>query len=370
MKHYIGLDVSLKSTSVCIVDEAGKIVYETEVPTEPELIVNEIYQAGLEVEKIAIESGGTSHWLVKSLKNYGLPAICIDARKMAAAISMRTNKTDKNDAREIANALRTGYYREVHQKADSTVAQKTILTVRRALIDQRTETINRIRGLLRLQGELDCGSSQNHRQFAKTVREIIEGMLEEIKLSIEALLSVFTVLCEQINKIDQKIEMFTQDDEVVKLFKTIPGVGTVTALTYKLEIDDPTRFEKSRSVGAYIGMTPRQYSSGDTKRQGGVSKTGPSELRYLLADAAMCILYRVKTWSRLKLFGMKIKRKHGHKKAVVALGRKLAVTMHRMWIEGKPFEAGQIELKDIEKVQGMQREARKRKTEAAVLSMA
>jgi transposase len=366
MKHYIGLDVSLKSTSVCIVDEGGKIIYETEVLTEPEIIINEIKQTGLMIEKIAIESGGTSHWLVKALLSSGLPAICIDARKMAAAISMRTNKTDKNDAREIANALRTGYYREVHLKAETTVAQKTLLTVRRALIDQRTDTINRIRGLLRLQGKLDCGNSQNHMQFTKTVREVIVGMHDEIKLSIESLLIVFTTLCQQITKIDDKIELIVAGDEVVNLFKTIPGVGTVTAFTYKLEIDSPSRFKKSRSVGAYIGMTPRQYSSGETTRRGGVSKTGSSELRHLLADAALCIIYRTKTWSCLKLFGMKIKRKHGHKKAIVALGRKLAVTMHRMWVTGKPFEAGRVEQKDIQKAQEMPKKEKKKAKALAV----
>src|SRR5262249_7429417 len=154
--------------------------------------------------------------------------------------------------------------------------------------------------------------------------------------------------------------------EIIKLLKTIPGVGTVTALTYKLEIDDPTRFKKSRSVGAYAGMTPRQYSSGETKRRGGVSKTGSSELRHLLTEAAMCMMYRTKTWSRLKVFGMKIKKKHGHKKAVVALGRKLAVTMHRMWVDRKPYDPGHVEQKEINKLL----EAGRKKKASQALSIA
>jgi len=358
MKHYIGLDVSLKTTSICVLNEQAKIVREECVTTDPHDIARTITQIGVNVEIVGLETGGTSHWLVKELMKHKLPVICIDARKMAAAISIRTNKTDKNDAREIANALRTGYYKEVHQKQDVTVATKTLLTVRRALIDQRTQTINCIRGILRAQGKLDCGSSQNKKKFIEAVKSALQNLPDEVKMSINALLHTFEPCCNEIEKIDEKIEALTNDDEDIKLFKTIPGVGSVTALTYKLEIDDPSRFKKSRSVGAYAGMTPKQYSSGDTKKQGGISKTGSSELRMLLSEAAMRMMYNTKTWSRLKLFGLKIKKKHGHKKAVVALGRKLAVIMHRMWIDHKPFEYGDVEQKEVAKL--LQKRSRNR----------
>ncbi len=366
MSNYIGLDVSLKTTSICIMNRDGIILKEFEVETNPKSIVDAISVTGLPVEKVANECGGISHWLTKELKQLGLPVVCIDARKMSAAISIRTNKTDKNDAQEIANALRTGYYKEVYQKQDHVMEKQTLLTSRRLLVEQRTQTINCIRGLLKTQGKLNCGSSQNEKKFAENVLNILKDLNTDICLSINALLSVYKVICEEILKIDNRIEIITEEDEDIQLFKTIPGVGAVTALTFKLEIDDPSRFKKSRSVGAYAGMTPKQYSSGQSQKLGGISKTGSGELRALLCQSAMCMMYNTKTWSRPKLFGLKIKKKHGHKKAMVALGRKLAVIMHRMWIDKKPFEAGNVEQKEIDKLQKVAKRQMKKQMKQAL----
>jgi transposase len=201
-----------------------------------------------------------------------------------------------------------------------------------------------------MQGRLHCGSSQNEEKFILSVQSQLKGLCEDVCLSINAFISVYRVICQQVAKIDKRIETITESDRDIQLFKTIPGVGAVTALTFKLEIDNPERFKKSRSVGAYVGMTPKQYSSGETQRQAGISKMGSNELRAMLCQSAMCMMYNTKTWSRPKLFGLKIKKKHGHKKATVALGRKLAVLMHRMWIDQKPFEPGNVEQKEIEKL--------------------
>jgi transposase len=349
MKNYIGLDVSLKTTSICIMNQEGCIIRQMTVETSPEHIYEATTKQAIAIEKVALECGGTSHWLTKELKKLGLPIICIDARKMSAAIAIRTNKTDKNDAQEIANALRTGYYKEVYQKQDQIMEQQTLLTTRRLLIEQRTQTINCIRGILRAQGKTNCGSSQNKEKFIKQVQDQLKGLCEDVCLSINALVNAYKAVCSEIERIDQRIETITRSDEDVQLLKTIPGVGAVTALTFKLEIDDPSRFKKSRSVGAYAGMTPKQYSSGQSERQGGISKTGSNELRAMLCQSAVSMMYGTKTWSRPKLFGLKIKKKHGHKKAAVALGRKLAVIMHRMLIDRKPFEYGDIGQQEIEK---------------------
>lgn len=350
MRYFTGLDVSLNTTAICIMDETGKIVREVTTETDPQMITEAILATGLPVERVALECCGISHWLTRELSNLNLPVICIDSRKMSAAISINANKTDKNDAREIANALRTGYYKEIYQKQDTVVETQTLLTVRRALIDQRTSIINCIRGILKSQGKLRCGSSQNKQKFIENVQNAIKDLSEEVQLSINALLNALKAICVEVEKIDVKVEEITKTDEDVQLLKTIPGVGAVTALTYKLEIDNPTRFKKSRSVGAYVGMAPKQYSSGESQKQGSISKSGSSELRKLLCDAAMCMMYHAKTWSKPKLFGLKIKKKHGHKKAVVALGRKLAVIMHRMMIDRKPFEHGNVEAKEIEQL--------------------
>ena len=279
MKHYIGLDVSLKTTSICVMKEDEGILKEMCVTTTPQEIFTAINEMSIEIARIGLEAGGTSHWLVKELEKLGLSVICIDSRKMSAAISIRTNKTDKNDAKEIANAMRTRYYREVYQKRDTSVATETILTGRRLLIDQRTQTTNYIKGVLRAQGKTHCGSSQNQEKFVENIKQAMEDLSKDVCLSINALLKTYGAICKEIEKIDQKIEKITKNDEDVQLLKTIPGVGAITALTFKLEIDDPSRFKKSRQVGAYLGMAPRQYSSGETQRQGPISKTGSSELR-------------------------------------------------------------------------------------------
>lgn len=368
MSNYIGLDVSLKTTSICIVNQTGKILKEMVVETCPKAIASAVYITELVIEKVALECGGTSHWLTKELIKQGLPAICIDARKMAAAISIKANKTDKNDAREIAEAVRTGYYKEIYQKQDNIMEKRTLLTTRRLLVDQRTQIINSIRGTLKTQGKLNCGSSQNEEKFVQRIQDQLKDLNEDVVLSINTLTKVYEAVCEQVSKIDQRIDEITKVDEDIQLLKTIPGVGSVTALAFKLEIDDPSRFKKSRSVGAYIGMTPKQDSSGESKKLGQITKMGSSELRGLLCQSAMCMMYNTKTWSRPKLFGLKIKRKQGHKKAIVALGRKLAVIMHRMLLERKPFDPGNVEKKDIDKLQRpSKREIKKKIKQAKVM---
>ncbi len=365
MKHYIGLDVSLKTTAICIMAQDGKIIREMTAATDPLAIATAIKTTKLTIEAIAIEAGGTSRWLVQELQELDLPAICIDSRKMAAAIAIKANKTDKNDAREIANALRTGYFQEVYQKNDTNMSIKSLVNIRRNLVIQRTMTSNCIRGTLRCCGKLFLGSSSSQKNFIEKVTESIQDQPEEVAMGIRALLVTFSQLHKLVDEIDKKIEDIGKNDEVVQLLMTVPGVGIVTAVSYKVEIGDPKRFTRSRSVGAYVGMTPRQYSSGETEHQGKITKIGSNELRALLSDAAMSMMYRCKTWSRAKVFGLKINKKHGHKKAIVALGRKLGVIMHRMWTEGKPFEAGEVEKKEIDKVTKPSRKEKKKSKQMA-----
>jgi len=229
------------------------------------------------------------------------------------------------------------------------------------LVEQRTQLINCIRGILRAQGKLQCGTSQNSAKFAEAVRELIKTVPNDVQLSIEALLTVFIAICKEVDTLEIHIEKIAYEDKDVQLLMTIPGVGVITALTYKLEIGDPKRFKRSKSVGAFVGLTPTQYSSGETERQGSISKSGSKELRSLLTEAAMSIMYCTKSWSKLKAFGWKIRKKHGHKKAKVAVGRKLAVIMHRMLIDNKRFEPGEVDQKAIEKMLKADNQEKKKK---------
>lgn len=339
MKHYVGLDVSMKETFVCIEDENGKIINQGRVKTDPSRIAEYLKKFSVQIEKVGIESGSLSHWLVGELKVFGIPAICIDARKMAAVLSVQINKTDKNDAKGIAEAIRCGIYREVIQKSKEAIEISTLMGSRRLIITQKVQITNAVRGFLKTHGIRlgTCGE----KSFTQKVKDQLMNQDLLVRQGIEALLSCFEKLCEEIKKLTLKIEGLAREDEDIKRLITIPGVGVITAVSYKIEIDNPKRFKNSRAVGAYLGMTPKQYSSGETKKQGRISKCGSSETRFLLNEAATVMLTRSQRWSKLKAWGLKIQRKHGFKKATMAVGRKLAVIMHRMLIDKTDFVYGE-----------------------------
>jgi transposase len=343
MKHYVGLDVSMKKTSICIVNEQGKIVHESEVKTDPHSLADAIGKTGLTIELVGFESGSLSHYLAQGFKERALPAVCMDARKMNAILSVRVNKTDKNDARGIADALRAGMFSRVHERPQESIDRGAVLAMRRCLVNQRTDTKNHVRGILKTYG-IRLGSV-GPMKFSKTVQEHIEGLDPLVRKMIEVMLELFDMLVQKVSQIDQDLLKIARQDKDARLLMTVPGIGEITALTYKTEIFDPTRFPNSRTVGAYLGMTPTQYSSGETTKQGRISKCGSSELRFLLTEAGLVLLTRSKKWSKLKAWGLKLMRKKGVKKASLAVGRKLAVIMHRMLIEQKEFVWGEAPVK-------------------------
>jgi transposase len=338
MKYYVGLDVSMKTTFISIVNQEKKIVFESEVITDPCTIFSAIKGTKLDIENCAIESGAISHWLVKELLKRKIPVVCVDSRKMAKILSININKTDKNDARLIAEALRCGFYSEVHQKNQEDAEMQILMGTRRTLIEVSTKLKNTIRGHLKIFG-IRLGTASN-KKFDNLVRSALQNKPEVVQLGLKSLLETFKCTNNEIEFLEKKIEEMAKEDEDVKLLTTIPGVGVITAFTFKTCLGDPSRFKRSRSVGAYFGMTPTQYSSGDIVKQGKVSKCGNSEVRSLLNEAAFSIIYSTKSWNRIKAWGLKIKKKKGHKKAMMAVGRKLSVLMYRMLISRKQFEYG------------------------------
>lgn len=343
MKYYAGLDVSMKKTSVCIVDEKGKIVHESEVKTDPHALADAVEKTGFKIELLGFESGSLSHYLMQGFRERALNAVCMDARKMSAILSVRVNKTDKNDARGIADALRTGMFTRVHEKPQEAIDRGAVLAMRRCLVNQRTDIKNHIRGILKTYG-IRLGSV-GPTKFNEAVSLRIEDLYPLVHKTIREMLELFDMLTTKITHIDQELLKIAHQDKDTRLLMTAQGIGPITALTYKTEIFDPTRFPNSRTVGAYLGMTPTQYSSGETQKQGRVSKCGSKELRFLLTEAGLVLLTRSKKWSKLKAWGLKLMRKKGIKKASVAVGRKLAVIMHRMLIEQKEFLYGEAPTK-------------------------
>lgn len=339
MTHYAGLDVSMKVTSVAIVNEKGKIVFETICETEPSIIASVLNDSGFALEKIGLESGCLTFWLIDALKQLGLKATCIESKQMATLIALKVNKTDKNDARLIANAMRCNLYKEVHHKTRESIEIGLQMGTRRTLVNVRTMLKNSIRGFLKAYG-IRLGAI-SHQKFPLTVRCSIKNLENSSQPAIEGLLKSYEEVCRNIEITEKELENLCKKDPVIALFESIPGVGTITSLTFKGVIDDPFRFTNPRDIGAYLGLTPNQYSSGDTVRQGRISKCGCSELRTLLVECAIVILTRTKGWTKLKAWGLKIMKRSGINKAAAAVARKLAIIMLRMWQEGKAFIWGE-----------------------------
>ena len=338
MGHYVGLDVSMKTVFICVIDEGGTRVKECELSSTPEAIGSFLMGTGLEIAKIGLESGNLSHWLKKGLLEMNYEVVVMESRKMAAILATVINKTDTNDARGIAEALRVGHYRETVHRSDKALEIKTVLNCRNTLIRERVHLVNSIKGHLKVYG-IKLGKSRK-KGFNSMVEEKIAALSERTKDSIIRLLKVLEKLEVEIEQCDRAVQEIAQEDEEVQMLKTIDGVGDITALTFKAEIDDAKRFANSKDVAAYIGLTPTQYSSGETKRQGRISKKGSKEVRYLLVEAATVLLTRCRMHSKHRAWAMKLVKKKGMKKAQVALARKLAVTMHSMLINKKEFERG------------------------------
>lgn len=339
MTYYAGLDISMKETSIAIANEKGKIIFERVCETEPEIIAKTLKEFTFKIEKIGLESGCLSFWLIEALKEFEVSSICIESKQMARIISLKVNKTDKNDARAIADAMRCNLYKEVYHKSKEAIDIGLQMGTRRTLVNIRTQLKNSIRGYLKAYG-IRLGTI-SHEKFPEKVRQSLNTHDLYIQGSIEGLVKSYEEVCKNINETEEILEKICKKDPVIEIFESIPGIGTITAMTYKAVIDNPYRFKNSRDVGAYLGLTPKQYSSGEMVRQGRISKCGCSELRMLLIECATVILTRTTVWTKLKAWGLKILKRSGIKKAAAAVARKLAIIMLRMWQEGKAYVWGE-----------------------------
>ena len=331
---YVGLDVSLKHTSICVVNQTGSIVQEGVVESDPEAIALFVRSRAPGTVRIGIETGPTTTWLWTELNRLGLPVICIDARHAKAVLKMQINKSDRNDAAGIARIMQTGWFKEVRVKDLDSHAVKALLASRALLVKIKRDLENQIRGLLKNFG-LVIGRGKFN-VFAVRAAELIENRPELIA-AVRPLLEARKAIEQQVDDLDRKVHKLARHDVQVRRFMTVPGVGPITALCFKATIDDPTRFKRSRSVGAYIGLTTRRHASGEIDWSGRISKCGDAMLRMYLFEAAGVLLTRVPKWSGLKAWGAKLTKRNGLRKAKVAVARKLAVILHRMWIDGTEF---------------------------------
>ncbi|MGZ9103200.1 MAG: IS110 family RNA-guided transposase [Rhodoplanes sp.] len=337
MTYFAGLDVSLEETSICVVDETGRIVKELRTASEPEALAVALLETGLALERIGLEACSLTAWLHEGLTQAGLPAICIETRQANAAMKTMPNKTDRNDARALAQIMRTGWFRQVHVKSRQCRLWRSLLVARRTVLNEMRSIENVVRAVLREAG-IKLGTP-SRADFLERVRELAGGDATVTPL-VEPLLAILATMLREFTRLTKRVLDITRKEEICRRLMSVPGVGPISALAFRATIDRPDRFKRSRDVGAHLGLTPARYQSGETDIQGRVSRCGDELARTALYEAANSLLTRSRKWSCLRAWGMKIAKHRGMARARVAVARKLAVTLHRMWADGAEFRFG------------------------------
>jgi transposase len=337
MEHYAGIDVALERSSVCVVDATGRIVREVKVASEPEALVAFFGQLGLPLTRVGLEAGPLSQWLHAGLTAAGFAAVLLETRHVKAALSAMVVKTDRKDARGIAQLLRMGWYRAVHCKSPPAQEVRALLVGRKLLQGKLRDVELSLRGILRGFG-LKLGEVSKGR-FAARVRELAAGhpMLE---LVVEPMLRAREALRTEYQVLHRAVLAIVREDTTCRRLMGVPGVGALVAITFTSAVDDPARFGRSRAVGAHFGLTPKRYQSGETDVTGGISKVGDAMVRTALYEAANVMLTRVGRFSTLKRWALGVAQRRGMRRAKVALARKLATVLHRLWIDGSEFHFG------------------------------
>ena len=334
MTRFVGLDVSQKLTAICVVDETGRRLWRGQCATDPDGIERAVRGHTGEEARIGIETGPMTPWLVHELRGRGLDVVCLDARHASAALKMQMNKTDQNDAEGLAQIMRTGWYRSVHVKSLDAHRARALLGARAQLVGMTTRLSNHIRGTLKVFGLLP--GAMRGLPFDRRVEALLAER-DDLAPIVRPMLVAWRQLREQIAAFDKAVRALVKSSPACRLLMSVPGIGVVSVLAYVSTVEDPARFARSRSVGAHMGLTPRQYQSGDIDRSGRISKCGDTLARTLLYEAAVVILARVKRASRLKDWAQAIAKRSGAGKARVALARKLSVILHSIWRSGEPF---------------------------------
>jgi len=325
----------VKETSVCVVDDAGKVLCERKVPTEPDDIAAMLTSIGGDCVRVGVEAGPLSQWLVSGLAEAGLPMVCVETRHMKALLkAQQINKSDRNDARGIAQMMRVGLFKPVHVKTLAAQEQRMLLTSRKLIQHKLLDIECDMRGTLRNFG-LKVGVIGTA-GYESRIRHLVEGF-PRLAAIVEPLLTVRRVMRQQLATLHKMLLDTVRHDPVCRRFMTVPGVGPVVALAYRASVDQPHRFVHSRAVGAHAGLTPKRHQSGEIDYDGGVSKCGDTMLRAMLYEAAQSMLTHSKKWSWLKAWGVRVAQRRGMRRATVAVARRLAVILHRMWVDGTDF---------------------------------
>jgi transposase len=332
----IGLDLGDRTSYYCILDEAGNVIWERNLPTTS----NGIRQAFGRIPRcrIALETGTHSPWVSRQLSELGHEVIVAHARNVRL-IGESSRKDDQVDARTLAQLARIdpGLLGPVRHRSAQAQIHLTVIRARAVLVSTRTALVNAARGLTKSYGERlnKCGTEQMNRDSSK-------GLSQELREALDPLLREIESLNERIAEYNGRIEQIAKEvhPEVARL-KQVKGVGTLIALTYVLTLDDPQRFRRSRDAGCFLGLRPGRRNSGKSEPQLHISKEGDRYLRTLMVQGAHYVLGPFGQDSDLRRWGLKLAERGGKnakKRAVVAVARKLAVLLHKLWVSGEVYE--------------------------------
>lgn len=335
MTFYAGLDVSDKLTHICTVDGSGAILRREAVASDPDAIARWLKRRCPGLERVVLETGPLSSFLYHGLTERDVPVTCICARHAKGVLSARVNKSDVHDAEGLAQLARTGWFKTVHMKAGATHVDRAALKIRVQLIGSRNAMANQLRGMLKLFG-LKLGKVTTPNKRAERLVALF-AQRPDLAPLFAPLIAAMEAIEGQIRRSTKLLEARAEGDPVCARLMSVPSVGPVTALTFTTSIEDPARFAKSSDAGAYAGLVPRRSQSGERDSKGRISKAGDPMLRSALYEAANILLVRVKRPSPLQSWGRRMAETKGHKRARVAVARKLAVLLHSLWLNESEF---------------------------------
>ena len=335
MKQYVGLDISMEETKLHVLDEEGRRVWRGTCRSHPDDIEAAVRRHAPAAVKIGLETGPLTTWLWTELRQRGLPMVCLDARQAKRALDLKLNKTDANDAEGLAHLVRAGWYCEVRVKSRDAMLVKALVGARRQLLDMTTALSNQIRGVMKSFGLVVPKGRGG--VFEKNVRALLDGEAA-IAAIVIPLLDVWRTLRARTAVLDRHLIAAARASASCRLLMTMPGIGPVTATSFVAAVERPENFVRSRDVGAWLGLTPRRYQSGEVDDEGRISRRGDRHLRVLFYEAATVVLTRSRRDSALRHWGLALQKRLGFKRAVVALARKMAVVLHALWKSGTGFD--------------------------------
>jgi transposase len=335
MNYFAGLDVSLEKTHICVLDRDGMVAFEASAASSPAAI-SDALKAAPTCMRVVFETGRMAPMLYHGLAELGVPVVCIESRQAYQALkTLTTHKTDRNDARGLAQLARTGFFKPVHVKSLPAHAVRALIMARKNLVGQRITLENQIRGLAVVFGvRLPRGLNP---AFVQQVIAMSDG-ISGLSSAMQGLVAARHAVLAAIVAIDADIKRLVLASGACRRLMTIPGVGPLTALAFTAAIDDPTRFRRSRDIGAYLGLVPRRYQSGEVDYTGSISKVGDQRVRTLLYEAANVMLTRFKGALKLKDWALAIAKRSNMRKARIALAWRLAIIMHAMLRHGTEFK--------------------------------